>query len=83
MLIWAVPALTWKLRREHWARVLERWAPERCTVATAAAILGIDARRLAGAVAPAGEGREITAATLLSRQELVSALRGSARQPHP
>ncbi|MGA9776550.1 MAG: hypothetical protein WBU92_11635, partial [Candidatus Dormiibacterota bacterium] len=62
--------------------VLERWAPERCTLATAAAVLGVSVDRLSRTLSPGLGRRELTAGTLLARRDVVAALRGTgARGP--
>jgi hypothetical protein len=68
------PSLASRLQRRHWARVLSRWAPERCTLETAAFIIGTDASRL-GRALMSEPGRPVAPATLLSRDEMVAALR--------
>ncbi len=71
------PCLIARLRQRHWARVLERWAPERGTLATAAAILGVSVDRLARSLSPGLGRRDLTAGTLLARRDVVAALRGT------
>lgn len=65
-------------QRRRWARALERWAPDLCTVAGAADILGIDPLRLTHVVSVQLQDVTVTPATRLTRAQLVEALRRRA-----
>ena len=71
----AHPAVLDPFQRHRWARALQRWAPDLCTVAGAADILGIDPHRLARALSRQVQGPPVTPQTRLTRAELVAALR--------
>jgi hypothetical protein len=74
MIYW--PAVTGALQRRRWATRLERAAPERLTVAAAAALLQLDRARflefLRGRL-----GLPVSLTSEVSRDSLVRSLRGS------
>jgi hypothetical protein len=74
-----IRSLLLRQRACRWSRTLKRWGPERCTIATAATIVGTDAQSLAQAV-EAGLHRSMTSETLLSKDEILVALRPPAAQ---
>ncbi len=71
----AHPAVLDPFQRRRWARALQRWAPDLCTVAGAADILGIDPQRLARVLSAQLQDPAVTPQTRLTRAELVAALR--------
>lgn len=75
----AWPSFAARLRRRHWAHLLLKWAPDRCTIATAAAIIGKDADDLGREVASDFDA-PLAPSALVARDELVTALR---RRPDP
>jgi hypothetical protein len=77
----ARPIFTTRLLQRRWAHLLEEWAPERCTLATAASILGVDPTRLGRVISSGLGGHDLTPTAVLSRRELVEALRRSAWPP--
>jgi hypothetical protein len=70
------PLFTLTLRRRRWAQALEHTAPAQCTLSHAATLLGVDVTTLEHAVSQ-GLDRPVTASTLLSSREIVTALRAT------
>jgi len=69
--------LTLRLRRLRWLHTLERWAPDRCTVGTAATIAGTNPETLAR-VLEGSLDRPVTASTMLTKAEILAALRAQS-----
>jgi hypothetical protein len=63
-----------RLRRRHWARILERWGPDRCTVDTAAFIADADIDAMIRALQQ-GLHRQVTPETVLTKPEIIAGLR--------
>jgi len=65
--------LVLRIRRRRWLHTLERWGPERCSVGTAATIVGTDAQTLAHALELILH-QPVAPNTLLSKGEILEAL---------